>query len=140
MPNIQSYAVSTAPEDGTERTAALSQAHGFHIRQPPKPHLLRSAITQDEDLFQTIHMGAVDVDPEKWQLVVDGLVKRPFALTFEQLLKLPSSDVQTVHECFGSPLIPPKTALWRVGNVVWTGVSLRTLLDMAEPMSSAKFV
>jgi DMSO/TMAO reductase YedYZ molybdopterin-dependent catalytic subunit len=83
--NIQSYDASTAPQDGFERTAVLSQAHGFHIRHPPKPHLLCCAIAQDKILFQTVYMGAVDVDLEKWQLVIDGLVKRPFALTFEQL-------------------------------------------------------
>lgn len=85
-------------------------------------------------------MGAVDVNVEKWLLIVDGLVAKPFALTFGQLLNLPSSTIQSVHECFGSPLAPATTALWRVGNVTWTGVSLRTLLDMAEPLPSADFV
>jgi DMSO/TMAO reductase YedYZ molybdopterin-dependent catalytic subunit len=36
--------------------------------------------------------------------------------------------------------VPAKSALWRVGNVVWTGVSSRTLLDMAGPLPSARFV
>jgi|SRR5690242_801507 len=132
--------LSPVPEHEGERKAVLFQAKGFHIRHPPKPHLLCAPITSDDDLFQTIHMGAVDVNVEKWLLVVDGLVKKPFALTFEQLLKLPFTDVQSVHECFGSPLAPATTALWRAGNVIWTGVPLRELLDIAEPLPTAEFV
>lgn len=134
------YAVSPVPGCDMERKAAVSQAKGFHIRHPPKPHSLSAATTADEDLFQTIHMGAVGVDIDRWLLVVDGLVDRPFALNFEQLCNLPSTSVQSVHECFGSPVAPATTALWRVGNVIWTGVLLRTLLDMAQPSSSADFV
>ncbi|KAJ4989635.1 sulfite reductase [Stagonosporopsis vannaccii] len=134
------YDLSPVPEYNGERRAVTSQTKGFHIRHPPKPHLLCAPITPDEDLFQTTHMGAVDVDVEKWLLVIDGLVERPFALTFTQLLKMPSSDVQSVHECFGSPLAPATNALWRVGNAVWTGVPLRTLLDIAKPLPTANFV
>lgn len=140
MMRIDGHDVSTVPAHDEERKAVISQAKGFHIRHPPKPHHLLAPITQDEDLFQTIHMGAVDVDVGKWLLVVDALVERPFALTYEQLLKLPSTDVQSTHECFGSPLAPATTALWRVGNVVWTGVPLRTLLEIAKPLPSADFV
>ncbi len=132
--------IFTIPKENHERQAVVSQAKGFHIRHPPKPHQLSEAITKDEDLFQTIHMGAVDVDIEKWLLVVDGLVKRPYALSFTQLLKLPSTSLQSVHECFGSPVAPATTALWRVGNVVWTGVTLRTLLALAESFPIANFV
>lgn len=140
MVQIDGFDVSPVPKHGEEREAVISQAHGFRIRHPPKPHRLSDTITKDEDLFQTIHMGAVDVDIGKWLLVIDGLVDRPFALTHEQLLRLPSSNVQAFHECFGSPLAPATTALWRVGNVVWTGVPLRMLLDMARPLNSADFV
>jgi DMSO/TMAO reductase YedYZ molybdopterin-dependent catalytic subunit len=140
MVRIHNYDVSRVPGHGEERKAVVSQTSGFHIRHPPNPHLLSDTITKDSDLFQTIHMGAVDVDVDKWLLVIDGLVERPFALTYEQLLKIPSSNVQSVHECFGSPLAPSTTALWRVGNVVWTGVPLRDLLEMARPQQSADFV
>jgi DMSO/TMAO reductase YedYZ molybdopterin-dependent catalytic subunit len=102
--------------------------------------MLVEEMTRDEDLFQTIHMGTVDVDVEKWLLVVDGLVECPFALTFEQLLKLPSTDIWSTHECFGSPLAPATTALWRVGNVIWTGVPLSALLNMARLLPTANFV
>lgn len=140
MARIDGHDVSYLPSKDLEREAVILQAHGFHIRHPPKPHMLVDRITEDKDLFQTIHMGAVDVDIEKWLLVVDGLVERPFALTFQQLLSLPPTTVETIHECFGSPLAPATAALWRVGNVVWTGVSLRNLLNIAQPLPSVTYV
>ena len=82
----------------------VSQAKGFHIRRPPEPHLLSETITKDENFFQTINMSAVDVVAKKRSLVIDGLVERPSASTFEQLLKFPSTTVQSTHSCFGSPL------------------------------------
>jgi DMSO/TMAO reductase YedYZ molybdopterin-dependent catalytic subunit len=132
--------VSPLPEPDQERHAATSCAGGFLIRPPRKPHLLATETTPEEELFLAIHMGVVDVDKSQWLLVIDGLVRRPFALTYQQLLKLPSSQINAFHECFGSPLTAPTTALWRVGNVTWTGVRLHTLLALAEPLSSAKFV
>ncbi|CAO2656394.1 Nn.00g051970.m01.CDS01 [Neocucurbitaria sp. VM-36] len=140
MPHIDGFEVTPVPEQDEERQAVSSRYQGFHIRHPPKPHLLSEEITKDEELFQTIHMGSVVVDVGKWLLVVDGLVERPFALTFKQLLALPHVTITSIVECFGSPLAPPITALWRIGNVTWTGVPLCTLLSYARPLPSAQFV
>ena len=129
------------PQSDDERSAFVElEPSGFFIRHPPKPHILEDYITPDDQLFQTIHMGAAVVDQEKWLLVVDGLVQNPFALTFDMLRKMPSRTVTSFHECYGSPLKPATTALWRVGNVQWTGVPLRTLLEMAAPLPAASFV
>ena len=63
------------PLPGEERKAFLKlDPAGFYLRPPPEPHELDSFITSDEQLFQTIHMGAAVVDEDKWVLVVDGLV------------------------------------------------------------------
>lgn len=128
-----------AAED-EERAAVISCEPGFHLRPPPAPHSLEDFITKEEDLFQTIHMGAVHVDVDKWRLVVTGLVARPFALTLAQLKALPCRTITSFHECFGSPLKPATSALWRIGNVQWTGVPLRLLLDRAGESAAATFV
>ena len=128
------------PAEDRERAAVISRELGFHLRPPPAPHNLEYFITKDEHLFQTIHMGAVHVDVEKWRLVVTGLVARPFALTLTQLKDLPCRTITSFHECFGSPLKPATSALWRVGNVQWTGVPLRSLLDRAGVSAAATFV
>lgn len=128
-------------ENDNERSAFVNlEPSGFFIRHPPQPHMLDEYITPDDRLFQTIHMGAAVVNQEKWRLVVDGLVQHPFALNFDMLRKLPSRTVTSFHECYGSPLKPAITALWRVGNVQWTGVPLRAILEMAVPLPAASFV
>ena len=115
---------------------------GFHLRPPPPPHELDTFITPDASLFETIHMGAAVVDPAKYRLVVDGLVAHPLTLSLADLRhRFPQTTVTAFHECYGSPLTPPIKALWRVGNVAWTGVALQTLLACAGgPLAGARFV
>ncbi|WYZ45667.1 hypothetical protein EsH8_VIII_000983 [Colletotrichum jinshuiense] len=130
-----------APTEEKERKACQSiDPEGFYIRHPPAPHLLDAFITPDKQLFQTIHMGAAVVDKTQWLLVVDGLVARSFALSLEQLLQLPRKSVTAFHECYGSPTKPPTEAVWRIGNVTWTGVPLADLLALAQPVPGATYV
>ncbi|SMQ55048.1 unnamed protein product [Zymoseptoria tritici ST99CH_3D7] len=118
-----------------ERLATLSiSPPGFHLRPPPPPPSLSSFLTPDSSLFQTIHLGPPIIDPSTYRLVITGLVSTPYTLTLPQLLALPSKTITAFHECYGSPLVPPTTRTNRVGNVTWTGVPLRHLLDMAGPL------
>ena len=130
-----------ARSHGEERKACLGLApKGFFIRHPPTPHHLTSFITPDEQLFQTIHMGAAITDTNHYSITVDGLVRRPFTLSSAQLKEFPSTTITAFHECYGSPLKPPTENVWRIGNVEWTGVPLRILLDIAQPHPDARFV
>lgn len=141
QPSFTPKLLKAPDQDDEEREAfiALDPA-GFTIRHPPKPHRLHDFITSDDELFQTIHMGAAVVDQQAWKLVVTGLVQNPFALDLETLKQLPSKTITSFHECFGSPVKPATHALWRVGNVQWTGIPLKDILRLAEPLSSASFV
>ena len=105
----------------------------MHVRPPPAPYELDDFITPDDQLFETIHMGAAVIDLARWQFVIDGLVQKPYALSLADLRRFPQVTVIAFHECYGSPLAPPVKALWRIGNVKWTGVQLRTILNLAEP-------
>lgn len=128
-------------ENDEERKAFLElQPPGFFIRPPPKPHQLHTFITPDHNLFQTIHMGAAVVDVQRWMLVVTGLVQQPYALDLELLKQFPRTTITSFHECFGSPIKPAIEALWRVGNVQWTGVRLKDILYLAQPLPQATFV
>lgn len=127
--------------NGEERGACLEiNPKGFHIRHPPSPNALKSFITPDDLLFETIHMGAAVVDVDRWRLVIDGLVRRPCVLTLAQIKEMPHTSVTAFHECYGSPLKPPTEAVWRIGNVTWTGVPLKDLLEYVQPLPEAKFV
>ncbi|KAH6976864.1 Oxidoreductase, molybdopterin-binding domain-containing protein [Ilyonectria destructans] len=129
---------SAVPDEGRSREACLGiDLNGFTIRHPPPPHQLSDFITPEDQLFQTIHMGAAVVDVNKWILIIDGLVQHPFALTFDQLRSLRASSITSFHECYGSPIKPPTEALWRIGNIIWTGIRLSYLLQLAQPLKNA---
>ena len=126
--------------EGAERSVVIGRSPGFHLKPPPAPAVLRDFITSDAQLFETIHMGAVEVDAKRWRLQVDGLVRRPFSIGLDGLRRLPSVSVTAFHECFGSPLAPADSNLWRVGNVRWTGVPLAVLLEQAQLAAGATHV
>jgi DMSO/TMAO reductase YedYZ molybdopterin-dependent catalytic subunit len=119
-------------EPGDERKAFVRlDPEGFSIRHPPPPHELDTYITPDENLFQTIHMGAAVVESALYQVLVDGMVDKSIAITIDELKCMPKTSITTFHECYGSPLKAPTDACLRIGNVRWTGVRLSHLLDLA---------
>lgn len=141
MQSLNASYFSAVPANGREREACRAiNPKGPFIRPPPKPHLLNEFLTKDHELFQTIHMGAAEVDTDKWILVIDGLVANPFAISLPQLFSLPRKTITAFHECYGPPTKPPTEALWRIGNVEWTGVPLSDILAIAEPLPEARFL
>jgi DMSO/TMAO reductase YedYZ molybdopterin-dependent catalytic subunit len=137
----ESFCSFTARPDEEERKACLRlDPNGFFIRHPPAPRHLTSFITSDEQLFQTIHMGAAVIDMDRYSLTVDGLVERPLTMSLAQIKQFPSTTITAFHECYGSPVKPPTENVWRIGNVEWTGVPLRSLLNIVQPHPEAQFV
>ncbi|KAH7383204.1 Oxidoreductase, molybdopterin-binding domain-containing protein [Pyrenochaeta sp. MPI-SDFR-AT-0127] len=131
-----------SPIDGERDAFICLDPEGAQIRHPPPPHELDSYITPDDHVFHTMHMGVAVVDYSKYQLIIDGLVERPLTLSLEQLKQLPQTSVTAFHECYGSPLKPPVEALWRIGNVRWTGVQLSYLLSLVGvlPKNERRFI
>ena len=67
-------------------------------------------------------------DPATWSLTIDGLVKRPVKLSYEDLRSLPAAhQVSTFHCVTG----------WTVHDVRWRGVRLRHALDLAGLLPTA---
>ncbi|MGI8680431.1 MAG: molybdopterin-dependent oxidoreductase [Jatrophihabitans sp.] len=102
-------------------------------------HELVDYITPAPNVFQVDHFGVPDVSRANWSLSVGGLVDRPLELSVSDLTALPQREVTAVHECAGnpaSPLIPQR----RVANVMWTGVSLTTLIEAVGVSAQAKYV
>lgn len=96
-------------------------------------------VTPSDDVYVIAHMGIARVDVARWRLRVEGLVDRPFELSYEALTALPATEVTAVLECFGNP-VEPEVATRRVGNVVWRGVSLARLLERAGVRPEAQVV
>ncbi|HKY04511.1 MAG TPA: molybdopterin-dependent oxidoreductase [Blastocatellia bacterium] len=65
--------------------------------------------------------GGTKVDASKWRLHVTGAVATPLALRYDEVLSLPSVEVELPLECVQG---------WRIERR-WRGVPLKTLYEMA---------
>lgn len=90
------------------------------------------AITPNDEFYLTSKGATPTVDRDKWQLKFDGLVQHPFAITFQDLLKLPRIEKVYTLECISSTV--GSTA---IGNAKWTGTPLKPLLERAQPSGQA---
>jgi len=80
------------------------------------------------DRFYRIDTALVtpEVDPASWKLDVLGKVDRPFELTFDELLALPMIEAPVTLSCVSN-----EVGGGLVGNAVWQGVPLTTILERA---------
>lgn len=66
------------------------------------------------------------VDPKTWKLKIGGLVDRPYELTYDDILAMDLEEHTVTLSCV-SNAVGDKY----VGNAVWRGVPLTTILDRA---------
>ncbi len=99
---------------------------------------LDSFITPTDEFYVRNHFAYPQLDPNRWQLRVEGEVEKPFTLTYAELLRLPSRTLTVTLECAGNHrafLRPAVGGLqWgpgAVSNAEWTGVPLATVLERA---------
>lgn len=120
----------------TAANAPMKVRQRFNSTTPA--HELTGFQTPEAKLFVVYHMGVPELR-SPWQLEVDGLVEKPLTLSLADLEVLPKVDLPAFHECAGSPL-RPSVPVRRVGNVVWRGVRLKAVLDMAGIRPEASYV
>lgn len=75
------------------------------------------------------------VDPEDWSLTVTGLVDEPFAITWDELLALPLEEHHATLACVSNEVGGDL-----IGNALWLGHPVRTLLERARPQAGADMV
>ena len=66
-----------------------------------------------------------------WTFAVDGLVEKPTTWTWDEIHALPPSTYEGDIHC---------VTTWSKLGMIWTGVSVDTLLDVAVPLPSATHV
>lgn len=113
-----------------------------------KVELMQDYITPNSNFFVCNHTQTPTIDVSTYRLQLGGAgVLQALELSYEALLKLPSRTLIAYLECAGSQRHLFKEVMGKqaqskafamtpwmlggVGNAVWTGVSLRTLLQMA---------
>jgi sulfane dehydrogenase subunit SoxC len=110
---------------------------------------LDGSITPSGLHFERHHNGVPDIDPERHELVVHGLVKRPLAFGLDALMRYPMESHVRFVECAGNSggmvaASPAQAGAGALHGLVscseWTGVSLSVLLDEAGVDPKARWV
>ncbi|MFQ6084923.1 MAG: molybdopterin-dependent oxidoreductase [Candidatus Bathyarchaeia archaeon] len=70
-------------------------------------------------------------NPETWDFVVEGLVKNPVRLRYEEFLRLPKVvSISDLHCVTG----------WSKLDNKWEGVAFKTISDLVGPLKGARYV
>jgi DMSO/TMAO reductase YedYZ molybdopterin-dependent catalytic subunit len=83
----------------------------------------------DHFRFYTVTSGFPQRATNDYRLSVNGLVDKPFTLTYDELRAIPPTMLTKDFQCVTG---------WRVPNVHWTGVKLADLLDRAGVQAKGK--
>jgi len=130
---------------GGIQNAHRSSSSGLIIRQQDPKNLetpfdqVDSFLTPTELFYIRSHFPAPKLDLRSYRLLIDGAIRNPFSLSYQELREMPSETRVAVLECAGNSrvfLVPQvEGAQWElgaVGNAKWTGVPLAALLDRAD--------
>jgi len=144
LPLLAGATLSRVAAVASASGGGAATAPGLIIREKEPLNLempfaaLDGRITPNERFFVRSHFAIPKLDVASWRLKVDGVVDRPFGLTYDELRALPSKTVTATLECAGNSraMLVPKAGglLWQlgaVGNAKWTGVPLSAVLDKA---------
>lgn len=104
---------------------------------PPEPSISR---TTYEDGVQMIGSKSTVSDNVEWTLAIDGLIDRPISITWSQLMHLPKESITTFYEAHEDPTRPLFQDHWRKRSVIWAGVPLKVLIDLARPKPEATYI
>src|SRR5258708_18493154 len=129
---------------GDIKKARQSSSMGLIIRQKEPANLetpfdqVNSFLTPTELFYIRSHFPAPKLDLASYQLRIDGAVRNPLALSYQQLRGMASETRVATLEGAGNGrvfLVPQVAgAQWElgaVGNAEWTGVPLAALLERA---------
>jgi sulfane dehydrogenase subunit SoxC len=111
-------------------------------------HELDGIITPSGLCFERHHSGVAEIDPSQHRLMINGLVERPLVFTMDDIKRMPRVNKIFFLECAansgmewrGAQLNGCQFTHGMVHNVMYTGVSLKTVLDEAGLKPAAKWL
>jgi DMSO/TMAO reductase YedYZ molybdopterin-dependent catalytic subunit len=140
----------TAAGDFSRRNPETQTFAGLIVRERTPENLefpfsaLNSLFTPTEQFFIRSHFAVPELEVDSWRLVIEGQVKDPYEIGYDELLRLPSRTVTMTLECAGNSRIflSPKVGglQWELGAVStaeWTGVPLAAVLKRAGVQAGA---
>ncbi|MDX1450437.1 MAG: molybdopterin-dependent oxidoreductase, partial [Acidimicrobiia bacterium] len=110
--------------------AAVPDAADFDIEG------LEPILVPNDDFYRIDTAFSVpQVDLQEWTLTIDGLVDRPYTLTYSDIL-----DMRMVERDITLSCVSNQVGGGLVGNARWMGVPLREILDRAGLQAGAEQV
>jgi sulfane dehydrogenase subunit SoxC len=105
---------------------------------------LYSTITPSDLHFERHHAGIPNIDPQKYELLIHGMVNRPMKFTLTDLKRFPSVTRICFLECAGnfrtgSENMTPQDILGLTSQSEWTGVMLSTIFREVGVESKARW-
>ena len=151
------------PADPTKVTGGATSAVG--VRSPfetpartPTGETFGSSLTPLQELTGTVtpsdlhferhHAGVPKIDPERYVLLLHGLVDRPVSWSLDDLRRFPQVTRTHFIECSGNgraayrepkPDMTPQKVSGMTANTEWTGVPLATLFREAGVKREAEW-
>lgn len=95
------------------------------------PDQLSSAVSGGGWRIYAVDPPMPTFDPATYTLAIGGLVERPRTLAWPEVADLPGEEQVSDFHCVTG---------WSVEQVPWEGVRPRTILDLARPLPSARYV
>lgn len=111
-------------------------------------HELDGVITPNGLCFERHHGGTADIDPAKYRLMINGLVEKELVFTLQDLKRFPRQNRAYFLECAansgmewrGAQLNGCQFTHGMIHNVIYTGVSLKTILEQAGVKTNGKWI
>jgi sulfite oxidase len=145
------------PQTLTGPAAAYGKSPDIIVRQenpfnagPPPARLLTGELTPVDLFFVRNHGAVPEVDLAGFRIAIEGLVRRPFHISLDELQRLSRVTVAATVQCAGnrrSELMAvreiPGELGWgaeAIGTAEWGGVPLRDVLAAVEPLPGARHV
>ncbi len=121
------------------RSDVLVNKQNFSDWSMTPVHQQLGTITPNGLIYERHHNGVPEIDPQKHQLVIHGMVKQPLVFSMSDLMKYPSVSRFYFMECSGNGLTDwlkaaSKTVQQTHGLLScaqWTGIPVSTLLQEA---------
>ncbi len=93
---------------------------------------LTKPITPNDEFYLTSYRSPPTIRIYDWSLSIKGLVERPIALTYDQLIARPTVSHIVTLECVGNTVGGEF-----ISTAQWEGISLRSLLEEAGAKTDA---
>jgi sulfane dehydrogenase subunit SoxC len=129
-----------SPFDRTRRVTNIYEK----TAQTPLENL-HGLITPADLHFERNHNGVPTIDPERYEILIHGMVERPMKFNLEQLMRFPAVSRIMFLECGGNWWLgaPRETQPSKIAGLTsqseWTGVMLSTLLREVGVKPGAKW-